>query len=300
MLEMPTVALSVLERTDFDEEHGYRDLLIAFRQHLRAGGLRESTIHLRLILIEQVHRAIPDLLGATTDDLEAFLASRRHTHGAASRRSTRTALQGLYKWLAKTGRIAVDPAADLAPIRVPRSQPRIADDESIMRGLEKATLPERAMIMLGALAGLRLSEIAGLHSLHRERDVLRVCGKGGHVRMVPLNSELMAVLEELEQAQGEGFYFRGHSAGGHMHPQALNKHIRRLTGWNPHALRHRAGTTAYQNGGHDLRAVQELLGHASLSTTEIYLHVSPAEVRRAADATSLGLKGGEHDVVQGR
>lgn len=287
---MPNPTPSVLERTDFDAEFGYRELIIAFRQHLRARGLAESTTHLRLILIEQIHKVIPDLLGATNDDLEAYLASRRHTHGAASRRSTRTAMRGFYRWALRTGRIAVDPAEELAPIRVPRTQPRIANDEAIRRGLERGTLHEQCMILLGACGGLRLSEIASLHSLHREGTLLRVTGKGSHTRMIPVNAELLAVLEELERKQGEGFYFRGQS-GGHMHPQSLNKHIRRLVESNPHSLRHRAASAAYE-GTHDLRAVQEFLGHQSLATTEIYVHTGMDELRRAADATSLGLRKG--------
>ena len=76
--------------------------------------------------------------------------------------------------------------------------------------------------------------------------------------------------------------------GGHMHPQSLNKVITRVTGCNPHSLRHAAATAAYE-GTHDLRAVQEFLGHSSLETTQRYLHVRADQIRAAASATSLGL-----------
>jgi site-specific recombinase XerD len=73
-----------------------------------------------------------------------------------------------------------------------------------------------------------------------------------------------------------------------MHPQSVNKIITRVTGWNPHSLRHAAATVAYE-GTHDLRAVQELLGHSSLATTERYLHVRVDQVRAAVNATRLGI-----------
>ena len=102
------------------------------------------------------------------------------------------------------------------------------------------------------------------------------------VRMV--NEDLAAALHAIE-APGQRFYFPG-LRGPHMHPQSVHKIIQRLTGFNPHALRH-AGATAAYNATRDLRAVQEMLGHASLATTQRYLHLDAEALRRVADATRI-------------
>ena len=143
------------------------------------------------------------------------------------------------------------------------------------------------MILLGRGAGLRLSEIASLHMNCREGNVLRIVGKGSHTRMIPMNDELIDVLDRLERIRGEvGYYFPGRW-GGHMHPQSLEKVIKRVCGWNPHALRHAAATAAY-DATHDLRGVQEFLGHSSLATTERYIHVRADQIRAVVSATQLG------------
>ena len=85
---------------------------------------------------------------------------------------------------------------------------------------------------------------------------------------------------------GVGRRLRGDQRGPHMHPMSVNKIITRITGWNPHSLRH-AGATAAYNETHDLRGVQEMLGHASLAVTERYLHLDDASRRRVAAATEI-------------
>lgn len=92
-------------------------------------------------------------------------------------------------------------------------------------------------------------------------------------------------LQALEESQPFGRYFPG-ATNGHLHPQSVHKIIKRLTGWNPHSLRH-AGATAAYRGTRNLRAVQEMLGHASLATTERYLHITSTERRDAALATVI-------------
>ncbi len=193
-----------------------------------------------------------------------------------------------YSWAERSGHIDRSPAADLAPVRLPRTVARIANDAEVLQGLATASLPEKAMVLLGRLAGLRLSEISALHMHDREGAVLRILGKGEHTRMVPVNDELLDVLERLEKLLGgDGYYFPGRF-GGHAHAQSVCKQIKRVIGTNPHSLRHAAATAAYE-GTHDLRAVQEFLGHASLATTERYLHVKVDAIRAAANSTSLGL-----------
>ncbi|ROS62220.1 site-specific recombinase XerD [Frigoribacterium sp. PhB160] len=260
-----------------------------YRNSLLAAGRSLGTVKQRLGHIEHLHALHPDLMSVTLPDLERFLAERRTSHSAETRKSMRSSFRTFYGWAHRTGRIAEDPSLGLAPIRVPRKVPRLAADGEVQLALVGSTLEESAMILLGRLAGLRLSEIATLHTKHREYDVLRITGKGEKQRRVPINDDLMQVLLELEDERQGGYYFPGRY-GGHMHPASVNKIITRRLGANPHSLRHAAATSAY-NGTRDLRAVQDFLGHSSLATTERYLHVGLDAVRAAAAATSLPRRG---------
>ncbi|MGV3712241.1 tyrosine-type recombinase/integrase [Pseudolysinimonas sp.] len=273
---------------EFRGSTAFREVMGDFRRHLRARGLSDGTAKQRLIHMEYLHTHFEDVFAAKTEDLESLLSRRRYTHSAESRRSMRTSWQRFYAWALASGRTGSDPAAPLLPIRLPRQVARLAPDEKVAGGLRDASAVERAMVLLGRLAGLRLSEIATLHMNHRENDVLRITGKGGHTRMVPIGAELAAALEHLERMQPRGFYFPGrHDATTHMHPESVSKIIKRVTGCNAHSLRHAAATTAYERTK-DLRGVQAFLGHATLVATERYVHVRAEQVRAVAEATSLG------------
>lgn len=125
------------------------------------------------------------------------------------------------------------------------------------------------MILLATFGGLRRSEIARVHADDVEDGFLIVTGKGGRRRFVPIHPVLAPHLEVV-RIRG-GWAFPGRFAG-HCHPDHVGKHLARLlgSGWTGHTLRHRFATEAYR-GSRDLRAVQELLGHASVATTQIYV-----------------------------
>lgn len=249
-----------------------------------AQGLAESTIRIRLHHLEHLAHRHRNLLELTELDLQEYLASKRLLSPSA-RTNIRSSIRKFYRFAVRAGYLEHDPAERLDTIHVPRIIPRLAPDDDIQLSLIGAPDSETAMILLGRLACLRLTELTTLHSSHRENDLLRVTGKGSKMRMVPINDELFPVLLRLEESNGRGYYFPGRF-GGHMHPQSVNKIITRRTGWNPHSLRH-AGATAAYRATRDLRAVQELLGHASLATTERYLHVGLDEVRAAAKGTAM-------------
>jgi len=259
-------------------------MLTEYTNYMLAAGLTTGTVRLRLLHLDHLRRAHPTLTAVTGSQLQAYLA-RKHMLAAESRKSIRGSLCKFYGWAHRAGHIPADPSLILDPIHVPRLIPRLAPDDEIQLSLIGAPDDEKAMILLGRLACLRLTELSTLHTSHRERDLLRVTGKGGKQRMVPINDDLMPALLKLERASAGGYYFPGRF-GGHMHPQAVNKIITRRTGWNPHSLRHAGATAAYRST-RDLRAVQELLGHASLATTERYLHVGLDEVRAAAQGTAM-------------
>jgi integrase/recombinase XerC len=257
-----------------------------YTQHLLAAGLSQGTVKLYLSRLGMFRRWHPDLLMVTTQDLEGFLAARRSTLAAETRKTYRSAFRSYYQWAFTMGLIDSDPAYLLRSVPIPATVPRIAPDDAVQMACLRAPLEHQAMILLGRLACLRLAEITSLHTKHREGDLLRVTGKGEKQRMVPINQQLMVVLLKLEREQGPGFYFPGRTTG-HLHNATVASKIRQWTGYNPHSLRHAGATAAYESS-RDLRAVQMLLGHSSLATTQRYLHVGMDAVRMAAAGTMLG------------
>lgn len=255
-----------------------------YQFHLLATGHSQATVRQYVGHIERLQRVHPDLLSVTTAELEEYIGRRRDL-SAETRKSIRGAFRSFYRWAERTGAVDHSPAEPLEPIRVPRVMPRLAADDQVQLALLTATTEHSAMILLGRLACLRLTELTTLHMKHREGDVLRITGKGDKQRLVPIADDLMPALLTLERMQGYGFYFPGRW-GGSMHPQSVNKIITRVTGTNPHSLRH-AGATAAYRATRNLRAVQELLGHASLATTQRYLHVALDDVRAAAQGTAF-------------
>lgn len=254
-------------------------MLHEYRNHLLATGLGPGTVNLYLTRVDLFARSHPNLLGVTLADLEDYLAARRDTLAAETRKSIRTALRSFYGWAKRRGYILTDPTEELDGIRIPKTVPMLAPDQALQYGLLAAPLDEQHMIMAGRMGCLRVSEIAALSTHDRHGDTFRVLGKGEKVRNVPINDQWMPIVLKLERQRPGGYYLPGRW-GGHMHISTVERKISARTGYNAHSLRH-AGATAAFEATHDLRAVQELLGHSSLATTERYLHTSLSAVRRA-------------------
>lgn len=219
----------------------------------------------------------------TTGDLIDHM--ERHDWAAATVKTFRSTMREFYRWATLHELTAANPADRLPRVRVPMGTPRPTDDEDLDTALSAADGRTRLMIRLGAHAGLRCREIALVHREDLERDLvgwsLRVHGKGGRVRAVPLPEDLAH-----ELLRRDGFLFPG-QVDGHLSAAYVSKLISRaLTSSTAHQLRHRFATRAYQLGGRDIRAVQELLGHASIATTQIYTGVEHEAMRRAALAAA--------------
>lgn len=261
-------------------------LLTAFSTHLLAAGRGPGTVRLRLVHMKQLAEEHPDLLAVTFHDLESYFAARRMTHKAETRKSLRSSFRAFYAWATEEELIVRDPSARLAPIRVPSTVPRMAPDAAIEAALERATPTERAIILLGRLGCLRRAEIASLHMRDRDRDVLHVTGKGEKRRAVYCHGPLVDALVELEQHHDFGYYFPGR-AGGHMQADTVHHIISTLTGWNPHSLRH-AGATDVYHTSKDIHSLQQILGHASIATTERYIHADEDALRSAVAGMRFG------------
>jgi integrase len=268
-----------------------------------SAGRRQPTISLRRYQIRRFaeERLRQSPWKVTTGDLSEWLAG--WDWSPATRESYRAALRGFYQWGVTVGRTRQDPAVRLPTVRVPRSEPRPAPETLLASVLAIASDRDRLVVMLGAYAGLRRAEIAGLRWVDMENTCLRIRGKGGHVRLVPTHPDLAHELDEEWSRRiygkhgtgyrymidaGEEWVFPGQS-GGHITPGGLGKAATRVlgTGWTAHTLRHRFATKSFA-GTHDLLAVQTLLGHASPSTTQRYVQVHGDALMAAVTAAGPG------------
>jgi integrase/recombinase XerD len=234
---------------------------------------------------------------AETDVLAYF--AHRHAGPRRTRAATQarlgSSLKRFYRYLVRERRIAVDPTLKLEPPKRPPRFPRTlgeADVEALLTAPDVATplgLRDRAMLELLYATGLRVSELVRLKpgEVSLDMGVVRVFGKGSKERLVPLGEEAAAWLARY-QREARGVLLKGRAAeavfvtarGAGMTRQAFWQLIKRYAARaiagkpiSPHTLRH-AFATHLLNHGADLRVVQLLLGHADISTTQIYTHVA--------------------------
>lgn len=205
----------------------------------------------------------------------------------ATKNSVRASLRGFFTWAVDTGQVSRNPTQVAPKARSVPGLPRPASEAAIERGLEAADDRVGLMIRLGANLGLRCCEIAKVHAddvvLVGVKLRLRVVGKGGRHRMLPI-TRLFA--EELLERAAGGYVFPGQE-DGHLSAAYVSKLISRALpeGVTAHMLRHRFGTEVW-NAHRNIRAAQILLGHASVSTTQIYTHVDDDELELAAAAAA--------------
>lgn len=280
--------------------------IAGFAAFLKAAGSSRNTVRLRCHYLERV---AAELGGSPWNaDLEQLIGwLGRDGWSPETRKSARASLSTFYTWGVRCGRISADdnPAAQLPTVSVPRAVPRPTPDDVFEEALDGATDRDRLMLMLAGYAGLRRGEISRVHfsDVDHEGMQLLVRGKGGRQRWVPIHERLYAELvAELERRRSGGhgtgwryvsyidpaggYLFPGRC--GHIGPDVPGKVLAQLLGehWTAHTLRHRFGTRAYA-AERDLRAVQELLGHAKPETTAIYTAVPPDAMRRAVDAVGV-------------
>jgi integrase/recombinase XerD len=251
-------------------------------------GLSRNTISsYRSDLTQLVSFARKDLAKIEEADLFAFLASRKGRASSAARRVS--TLKRFYQYLLRERRIGADPTLKIDP---PKRAPRFpkslseADVEALLAAPNTTTpmgLRDRAMLETLYATGLRVSELVTLKTfeLNLDANVVRVTGKGNKERLVPLGEEAADWLARyLKARSGKSHALFLTNRGAGMTRQAFWHLIRRYGAraipgkkLSPHVLRH-AFATHLINHGADLRVVQLLLGHADISTTQIYTHVA--------------------------
>lgn len=248
----------------------------------------------------------PLLMQARRQDLFDYLALRAR-EGYTPRSSARllSCVRAFYAWGVRTGQCETDPAALLQSPSLPKLLPKALSEAQVAALLEApdCALPcglrDRAMLELMYACGLRVSELVELPAtaLNLRQGVLRVLGKGSKERLVPLGEESMHWLTRYQQearaallagaqAPGKVVHLFVETGGAALSRQAFWRLVKRyavLAGIDParvspHGLRH-SFATHLLNHGADLRALQLLLGHSSLSTTQIYTLVARDRLR---------------------
>ena len=251
-------------------------------------GLARNTIASYRADLQQLSAFLKkDFLKVEEADLFAFLGSRKGRASSAARRVS--TLKRFYQYCLRERRIDADPTLKVDP---PKRTPRFpkslseADVEALLAAPNVATplgLRDRAMLETLYATGLRVSELVALKTFEVNLDagVVRVMGKGSKERLVPLGEEAVHWVSTYVKSRGSGsdaVFLTSRGAG--MTRQAFWHLIRRYGSravpgkkLSPHVLRH-AFATHLINHGADLRVVQLLLGHADISTTQIYTHVA--------------------------
>lgn len=251
-----------------------------------------------------------DLDRARDHDIEAYLAAR-HAKGLSARSTARflSCLRGYYRDAVDAGRLDRDPTLDIARPLLGRPLPKSLSEDEVEALLAAPNTgdPEgcptefrdRAMLELLYAAGLRVSELVGLEvsSLNTRQGVVRVVGKSGKERLTPVGEVALDWLTRY-LTQARPALLRGKPSDV-MFPSRRGTAMARQTFWHavkryamragivsdisPHTLRH-AFATHLINHGADLRSVQMMLGHADLSTTQIYTHVAQDRLKRLHSA----------------
>jgi integrase/recombinase XerD len=252
-------------------------------------------------------RARATLADAGAGDIQAYLAARTRRAGtkkepfsARSQARLLSALRRYYRFLVRERLRADDPTALIAAPRQGRPLPKTLTAGDVEKLLDAPDvddtlgLRDRAMLELMYACGLRVTELVrlGAQQLNLQRGVVQVVGKGGRERLVPVGEEAQHWLERyLKQSRPE---LVGHATAEALFVSRRGEGMTRHNFWHlikryariagisprlsPHTLRHAFATHLLEHGA-DLRAVQMLLGHRDLSTTQIYTHVTRARLK---------------------
>ena len=298
-----------MKKTDIELDPTWARELSAFDRWLRAGGAAEKTRRAYGVDAEQLARWAaarslrPEAVG--TRDLRRYagVVSERGASKATVARKL-AAIRAFYRSLVERGELAANPADLVGSPKRDGHLPRVLKPAEVAAMLDRIpsdtplALRDRAMFELAYGSGLRAEELVDLHleSVDPDAEEVRVEGKGGRTRVVPAGEPAWRALDRyLERGRA-----RLAAAGGGVERSLfLSRSGRRLStsdvrrrldvwarraasgaGVSPHTLRH-SFATHLLDGGADLRAIQDLLGHVAISTTQIYTRVESQRLRRA-------------------
>lgn len=247
---------------------------------------------------------------ATRTDAMRFLSEfqRNHDNEAKARSRKVSAIRSFYKYLTvSSGKLSENPMLHLETPKLKKTLPKYLTLEQALELLThvETTFTERdfCIITLFLNCGMRLSELCGIN-LHDIRDnQLKLLGKGNKERVVYLNNSCLEAIknyltvldsgEKVKRVDKNALFLNrnGKRIGPRRVEQIVEQCLKEAgldgMGISPHKLRHTAATLLYQDAGVDIRVLKELLGHESLSTTEIYTHVSNRQIEDASNRSPL-------------
>jgi integrase/recombinase XerD len=282
---------------------------LAVEQGLSPRTIEAYAVDLRHLRAHLAERGVERVERVTRQDLATFAEwLDRRSLAASSRARALVSVRRLMRFAEEQGRIGADPMEGLQSPRQPRKLPRILKPEETLALIDAARsepgplgLRDAAMLELIYGAGLRVTELVELplSAIDRRGRLLRVVGKGRKERVVPMG-DLAAEAIEVYLSEARPVLLGDHA--DREHATFLTRRGRAMTRQNffarlrrhakaagipadrvsPHVLRHGFATDLLE-GGADLRAIQSMLGHADLSTTEIYTHVSRARLRETVE-----------------
>jgi integrase/recombinase XerC len=292
----------------------FEKLIAAFARHLEVE--RSLSVHtiraylgdLESLLTHLETIGLTDISQLELVHLRSWLANQQVKGGARTTLSRRAVSVRLFaKWAVKNKYLAKDVAATLATPKGHRTLPDVLDiadaktamDSLATRASEEETpisLRDVAMVELLYATGARVAELCGLdlNDIDYDRQTIRVLGKGNKERTIPLGNPAMKALkvwlkegrDSIKNSLSDNAVFLG-ARGKRIDQRTVRtvvynalQAIEGIERMGPHALRHSAATHLLE-GGADLRTVQEILGHASLTTTQIYTHVSTERLQKA-------------------
>ncbi|GAA0710558.1 tyrosine recombinase XerC [Dokdonella soli] len=235
------------------------------------------------------------------DQAQALLAEEHRVkrYSPATLRGIASAWRSFFRFLAREGEVVTNPAIGLRSPKVKRKLPEVLDADEMAQlvevpGDDAEAVRDRALLELLYSSGLRVAELCGVRwrDLDAGDGMLRVTGKGSKTRIVPVGVKALAALaalREQDRPADEDPLVRGRG-GKPLSPNGVRARLKRRAQeqgvWKrvyPHLLRHSCASHLLESSG-DLRAVQELLGHADIGTTQIYTHLDFQHLAKVYDA----------------
>lgn len=269
-------------------------LIASYALDQKRRGLRPRTILRRTNVLRNLEEHQGRLLDLTPAEIHLWLDAIPRCD--RTRYAYISCVSSFFCWAITAGHCTVNPAAAVERPRLHPGLPRPMSAADVGRAAREAPPMIRAWIVLGALAGLRCQEIAGLHREHvwdhETPAMLHVVeGKGGKERVVPLHPEVMTALR-MAGLPANGPLFRSATTGRAYHANRVsqigNLYLRGLgIASTMHQLRHRFGTDFYR-ASRDIRMTQQMLGHASPVTTAIYTEISPGDASPIVASLTIG------------
>lgn len=236
-----------------------------------------------------------------------YYATRERDNASAARARKISSLKGFFRYLtSKTGQLMINPMDD---IEMPAQKKRLPKYLSLSESVEllnniQSDFHERdyCIITLFLNCGMRLSELVGINVSDIKEETLRVIGKGNKERIIYLNSACKTAILDLQKAlntmmnlKDKQALFVSKRTGKRLSGRRIQQIVEGCLqsagladkGYSVHKLRHTAATLLYQHGQVDMLALQEILGHANVSTTQIYTHLETRQLKEAAASSPL-------------